>query len=605
MFLLLAFAIAFPAFAQPTSPTTVPTTAQPQAQPSIPTPGPASGSPTGSVPPTTAVAGSSKAENVAIIVIRGPIDGFTARSVVRRIRAAEAAGADAIVFEMDTPGGELKAALEICNAIKGSTVPLTVAWIHPDAYSAGAIISLACKRIVTADPATMGDALPIMIGMGTFQAFNNLPEHERQKVMSPLVAEVVNSARRNGYDEMLVQAFVSRGVELWLARDTRTGRLLCITEPEYRLLFDGEPPRTGVRLPSAAAGTNGLPAPEVGPTEGEPARPPPLVRPEDYFQPASDSLARISEDVTQELTERTTRPVLTQADRGRYELVMYVTSGDSPITLKSEDLLALGVASDTVRSDSELTSYFAAANVVRLDESWSENLARFMVMWPVRFVLVVVFLVSIFVEMTHPGATVPAFIALIALAALIAPSMIVGMASWWEVAAILAGILMLFLEIFVVPGFGIFGFAGIVLLFGGLLGVVIPSGDRLFPGETGQGGGALFAAAMLLAAVVTSGVTIYFLVKHLGSLPIINKLVLQDEPGAGTLAAMALPAHPLAGATGTAMTDLRPAGRAEINGLIIDVVAEMGYIPSGTRVRVVSATTMRVGVEAQGDNPQS
>ncbi len=549
-----------------------------------------------------AVAVSNQADNVAIIVIRGEIDSYTARSVLRRIKAAEEAGADAIVFEMDTPGGELKAALEICNAIKATTVPLTVAWIHPDAYSAGAIISLACKRIVTGDPATMGDALPILMGMGTFQAFNELPEHERQKVMSPLVAEVVNSARRNGYDEMLVQAIVSRGVELWLVRDVRSGRLLCVTEAEHQLLFAGEPTRSGALLPSATAGTTGLPTDVGSAGQGmQPERPPPLVRSEDYFQPAGESLESLADAVNDELTERTSRPVLTAGDRGNYELVMYVTDGAGPIVMKAEDLRTLGVATATVKSEGDIRSYFGATHVAWMQESWSESMARFMVSWPVRFVLVVVFLIAIFVEMTHPGATVPGFIALVALAGLIAPSMIVGMASWWEVAAILGGVLMLALELFVVPGFGVFGFAGIVLLFGGLLGVIIPSGDRLFPGEAGTGQSALFSAAMLLAAIVTSGVAIYFITKHLGSLPIIDKLVLQDESGGGTLAAMAPGVHPLMGTAGVAITDLRPAGRAEIEGRLVDVVAEIGYIPAGTRVRVVSASAMRVGVEVDSD----
>lgn len=553
-----------------------------------------------SAPAAPAVAAANKADNVAIIVIRGPIDGYTARSVLRRIRSAEAAGADALVFELDTPGGELKACLEICNAIKGSSVPLTVAWINPDAYSAGAIIALACSQIISSNPATMGDALPIIGGpMGTFQRFNELPEHERQKVMSPLVAEVVNSARRNGYDEMLVQAVVSRGVELWLVRDVRDGRRICVTEAEYRLVFGGEPPRSNPLLPSAAAGSAGLPA-EADPSVPQPERPPPLVRPDDYFRPASESLEGIADRVTEELTERSMRPTITAADRGNYELVRYVTDGAGPVVMKAEDLRTLGVSSAVVRGDGELTRHFGATNVVRLDESWSEGLARLMVLWPVRFVLVVVFLIAIFVEMTHPGASVPAFVALLALGALIAPSMIIGMASWWEVAAILGGILMLALELFVVPGFGIFGFAGILLLFGGLVGIVLPSGDRLFPGETGTGQSAFFAAAMLLAAIVTSGVAIYFLAKHLGSLPIINRLVLRDDPGGGTLLAMAPGAHPLLGTTGVAVTDLRPSGRAELNGQMVDVVAELGYIPAGTRVRVVSASSMRVGVEVDG-----
>ncbi|MEZ6233001.1 MAG: NfeD family protein [Phycisphaerales bacterium] len=558
---------------------------------------------------TGAVAAANKAENLAIITIHGPIDAFTAQSIRRRIAAAEAGGADAIVFDIDTPGGELKAALEICDAIKGTSVPLTVAWVHPNAYSAGAIIALSCRQIVASDPATMGDALVILGGPMGFQSFDALPEQERQKVLSPLLAEVVNSARRNGYDEMLVQGIVTRGVELWQVRDTTTGRTYCVNEDEYRELFDGPPPRSNPIIPSAR-GRGQMPS-AAGPTEPDPTRPLPSVREGDRFQPAnpelSDSLAAA---INSELTEATDRPTFSEAEAGRYEFVRYVTPGDGAIVMKTDELMALGVASAVVRNQSELESHFGAVNVVRLDESWSERFARFMVQMPVRFVLVVVFLIAMFIEMTHPGATVPAFVALIALGGLIAPSMLVGMAAWWEIAAILGGIALMAVEVFVIPGFGIFGVAGIALLFGGLLGVIMPGGGRLFPGESG-GQSALVSAAMLLAAVVTSGVIIYFLARHLGSLPILNRLVLQDDPdrAIGTLSAMGSPDHPLMGLSGRAATDLRPAGRAEIDGQLIDVVAELGYIPAGTPVRVVSASLMRIGVEpatgADGPGPGS
>ena len=574
---------------------------QPQSPPQNAAPNTGQGVSSGTV--AGAVAAANKAENLAIITIQGPIDAFTSQSIRRRIAAAEAGGADAIVFEIDTPGGELKAALEICNAVKGTSVPLTVAWIHPDAYSAGAIIALSCRQIVASDPATMGDALVILGGPMGFQSFDQLPEQERQKVLSPLMAEVVNSARRNGYDEMLVQGIVTRGVELWQVRDTVTGRTFCINEDEYRALFEGSPPRSNPIIPSAR-GRGQMPS-AGGASEPDPTRPLPSVREGDRFQPANPALSdALAAAINSELTEATDRPTFSEAAAGRYEFVRYVTPGDGAIVMKTDELMALGVASAVIRNQSELESHFGAVNVVRLDESWSERLARFMVQLPVRFVLVVVFLIAMFIEMTHPGATIPAFVALIALAGLIAPSMIVGMAAWWEIAAILGGVALVAVEIFVIPGFGIFGVAGIALLFGGLLGVIMPGGGRLFPGEAG-GQSALVSAAMLLAAVVTSGVVIYFITKHLGSLPILSRLVLQDDPdrATGALSAMGSPDHPLMGLTGRAATDLRPAGRAEIDGQLIDVVAELGYIPAGTPVRVVSASLIRIGVEAATEPP--
>jgi membrane-bound serine protease (ClpP class) len=89
-----------------------------------------------------------QADKVVAITIEGPIDATTALSVRRRIALAEKGGANAIVIEINSPGGELGAVLEITNAIKASAISNTVAWVNPDAYSGGAIVALACREIV-------------------------------------------------------------------------------------------------------------------------------------------------------------------------------------------------------------------------------------------------------------------------------------------------------------------------------------------------------------------------------------------------------------------------------------------------------------------------
>jgi membrane-bound ClpP family serine protease len=144
-----------------------------------------------------------QAKNIAIITIEGPIDGDSAISVKRRINESVRGGANAIVFDINSPGGEVGAVLEICTAIKRCPISNTVAWVNPDAYSGGAIIALSCREIVIAGAATMGDAAPIAISMGLF--LNSLDATERAKVLAPLLQEIVNSARMRGYDEKLVQ----------------------------------------------------------------------------------------------------------------------------------------------------------------------------------------------------------------------------------------------------------------------------------------------------------------------------------------------------------------------------------------------------------------
>lgn len=554
-----------------------------------------------------AVPASRQASNVAIIEIHGTIDETTFQSVRRRLAIAERAGADAVVFELNTPGGELGAVLAICTAIKASPIRNTVAWVHHDAYSGGAVIALACREIVAADPATLGDAL-VVSGNPLF-TFSQMPEHERQKIMAPLISELVDSARRHGYDEMLVQGIATRGVELWLVEHVQTGRRLFVTRSEYRTIF-GEEPAAGVPVLASAPAEDGGAGPSRSPGSGEapagvpapaPAPTTPLTDdPAARFIPASPHLHPLASDIAQRQELRPVRPVITTADRGRWRLIEYVSSGSGPLVFKTAELQRYGLAAAVINSDEELKAFFGARHMIRLRPTWSEGLVAFLTSLPVRGLLVVLFLLGLFLEMTHPGLSLPGAVAVLALAGLVAPPMIINMANWWTIAAILGGVLLVAVEIFVLPGFGIAGVAGLVLLFAGLVGTLVPT-RSLFPDTPQQRSELLYGVATLVLALVSTGVLMFLIGRYLRVIPLMNRLVLRDqvpdeEESGAQLFQAAAPALRV-GMTGLALTPLRPAGRVQIGDQIVDVVSDVGYIPAGTTVRVVSVSEFRVVVE--------
>lgn len=580
-----------------------------------------------------------QADDIAIIVIEGPIDEWTAHSVERRISDAEAGGADAIVFELDTPGGGVGAVLRITNAIKGSSVANTVAWVHPDAYSGGAIIALACREIVISDPGAVGDAFQVIPAGGPFGGGLRAPTpDERTKILPVIMSDVVDSARRNGYDEWLVQAMVIDGVELWLIEDAQTGQRYTIDEDEYRALFDEAPPRGRPMLAGVTGGR--YESTREGPQASSPVAPPSAPRdipteeeaddgapaadessePDDIFgdlpptpegqkfRPAGRNLNDIAdafedESVRQslEITSETQRPYFTtisESEKDRYTPLGYVCDGTNAVILRTEDAINLGLASRVINTDEELQAFFGAESLTRLQTSWSERAAAFLASPGIRMLLIVVFLLSLFVEMVSPGMFVPLLISLVALAGLMGPPMVVGMAGWWEALAIVGGIALLGVEVFVLPGMGLFGVIGIVSIFVGLVGTFIPdsgSGLRSNPGELA------WSAGMVLLALLTAGIGMFFITKHMGSLPILNRLVLgasSDEPE-GAFAMMAPPQSDLVpvGSEGVSITPLRPSGQAEIEGEVCDVVSDMGYVEPGQRVRVVRANRFSLVVE--------
>lgn len=554
-----------------------------------------------------------QARSVFVLTIDGPITRVTAYSIKRRLEAAVREGADAVVFELNTPGGEVGATLEICDAIKNSPIANTVAWVHTTAYSAGAFIALACREIVVAESATMGDAAPIAAipGLG----MQSLSATERQKILAPILTEIVDSARRGGYDELLVQAFVSLGVELWLVEEKGTGKRYFVSEREFRLLFEGEPVRTAPRMASGSVGdaqtgatSEGAPA---GPSDGESApiraneRAPDPASDPTAFRPASPSVAGAAPDVNMGLTSVSGRPVFGARDKGRFDLVEYATDGKTLLVLKTDDMRRYGLAQATVRTDEELKQFFAAQEIHRRGSTWSEGLALFLMHIVVRGALVAVFMIALFLEMATPGIGLAGAIAAVCGLALLAPPVLIGAAGWWTAVAVVTGVVLILGEILVFPGVMVLGVAGAGLFIAGLVGSFV-SGDRgAMSTEIVHG----LAATML--GVFVAGVCVYFIGKSYGTLPIFNRLILgasasDNEPsGAGLLAAMGVADAPVRiGATGVAVTTLRPSGTAEVDGRLLDVVSEIGFIDSGVAVRVTSVTPYRIGVErAPGNSP--
>ena len=89
----------------------------------------------------------SSADYIYVIPVKGVINRGLAAFVTRMIGEAEKAGAKALIFEIDTPGGEVGAAIQMSNAILDTFIP-TVSFINNDATSAGVIIAISSKKLV-------------------------------------------------------------------------------------------------------------------------------------------------------------------------------------------------------------------------------------------------------------------------------------------------------------------------------------------------------------------------------------------------------------------------------------------------------------------------
>ena len=522
-----------------------------------------------------------QANRVAVIPLHGPIDQMTVTSLRRRLAEANQAGFDAVVLELDTPGGDLNATFEILEIVRTEAPPNTVAWIRPKAFSAGTIIALAAREIITSPTGVFGDAAPIQAlpGLGLQQ----LPAAERAKIEAPLLSELVFDARRQGWDEKLVQAFVAVDIELWLLRHRTTGDILFVDAEEYERIFNAPPKRTGVtRLPAPAPRdpeTGLLPEALAAPVDAGPK-----------FETRDEAIEFVQE-------RRSQRPDLGPDDASNWEPLGQVVTSDELLVLRSDEAMAYGLSSSTVDDEPALANFFGAAETTRFSETWSEGLVRFLTLWPVRAVLIAVMLVGFFIEIAAPGYGVFGIAALTSLAILVGAPWLAGLSDWWPAIVVILGLGLVVAELFFLPGFGLAGLAGGGLIFIGLVGTFI-RGDP-------------FNAAMradlirgLLATTIgffIAGAAIWGLWRFVPGLPISRRLVLNESvgrrPDQPPSASESRNRDLAPGETGTAVTPLRPAGTVDVSGRILDARTQGEYIDAGSPVRVVSHDRFGVVVE--------
>lgn len=166
------------------------------------------------------------------IVYRVPVTGVVemglAPFISRSLREAEAAGAVAVVLDIDTPGGRIDAAQQITDALADSRVPV-YAYVNRRALSAGAMIALATSRVYMRPGSTMGAATPVT-GEG---------QKASEKIVSAMRSEFRALAEARGLDPRVGEAMVDEDIAI--EGVVEAGKLLTLsTDEAVRIGFAGE-----------------------------------------------------------------------------------------------------------------------------------------------------------------------------------------------------------------------------------------------------------------------------------------------------------------------------------------------------------------------------
>jgi membrane-bound serine protease (ClpP class) len=241
------------------------------------------------------------------------------------------------------------------------------------------------------------------------------------------------------------------------------------------------------------------------------------------------------------------------------------------------------------------------AQVIRFAPEPAEDLARWIVkIGPILFALG---LIGIYLEIKTPGIGLPGIAGATCLIIYFFGHHVAGLAGVEELVLVLVGLILIALEIFVIPGFGIAGVLGIIAVFAGMfLGLVphIPEIPTTLPGIDAPGIAEYLpqiAQKIIFTMVLVIG-GVYLLAKLLPKTSVYGHLVLQAELSKDK-GYVSSDSHynDFLGKTGIARTDLHPSGIAMFDDERLDVVTTGDMIEKDAEIKVVQVQGGRIVVE--------
>lgn len=267
------------------------------------------------------------------------------------------------------------------------------------------------------------------------------------------------------------------------------------------------------------------------------------------------------------------------------------------ITLTADEAHKYLIADTVLTSFNELLSAFDLKNAqeVSITSNWAEDVVKFLNNSIISSILIMIGFFGLMAEIKTPGWGVAGTTGLIALTLFFGSSYILQLASILEILLFIIGLILLLVEIFIIPGFGVAGISGIVLIFASIFLSLLGSDPFIDMRAVS------IAIIQLSGAMLFALLGMFFLVKYLPKSTAFNKLVLAESEKADQGFVSYPSEKELIGKTGSAFTTLRPGGTAVIDGRRIDVVADSEYIDKDVKIKVIRVEGIKVVVTAVKD----
>jgi membrane-bound serine protease (ClpP class) len=312
-------------------------------------------------------------------------------------------------------------------------------------------------------------------------------------------------------------------------------------------------------------------------------------------------IVRARENKTGEYRLMTEDELKALADKGWQRAAVIKNRGEL-LKLNASKAKDLQIAKtiDSKDANEVYALYGIERGVVREAEpSWLDNFAAFLRRTEVSILLVIIGIAGLVLELKAPGLVVPGVIAAICFILFFwAQTQLGGQLIYLAIMLFLLGLALVGVEIFLIPGFGVTGVCGILLI---LAGLVLAGLDKA-PESTADWADLIGKMLRYGLTMAGAGVLAFLLSRYLPKIPYANRLMLvppEDRPETEDLPP--LPgvdvAVSLLGQVGTATSMLRPAGTAKFGDRFIDVVTEGDFIPPGTPIQVIEVEGTRIVVK--------
>lgn len=273
-----------------------------------------------------------------------------------------------------------------------------------------------------------------------------------------------------------------------------------------------------------------------------------------------------------------------------------VTEAGNVLTFSTSEAIKHNFCEAEVKSIEEILERngIEKYEIIEFELNLTERIIRIFLNPFISGILILVIIGGIYFELQTPGVGFPIAASVIAAILYFVPYYLNGMAANWEIIVFFVGIILLLIEVFVIPGFGVAGLGGIFLIVGSLILVMI--NNDLFDFSFVKTGEITKAAAATLSGLLASILLMFFGGLRFTQTKLFKRISLEDTQKKSDGYTSNFNERSYLGLKGKTYTVLRPSGKIFVDGELKDAFTRGEFIEKDKEVEVIdeSGTSLKV-----------